>query len=321
MTFPVGMTVEDWESGGFESYEWIMGGDVPWIISETSPYEGNYSARSGDVNDSQSSEIWITLEVTAAGDISFYRRVSSEAGYDYLEFYIDNIKQGSWAGDIPWEEVSYPVTEGMHTFMWKYVKDVYVSSGSDCAWIDYIIFPPIASENMGVVKGSVTDYSTGLAIDGVSIGGVVTTDEEGFYLLNLMAGEYEICAAHENYDTLCLETIITENDTTILNFEMLPATGVNEPIPDNIEVSVFPNPFNDIVNFRVELENSSFVTLDIVDFTGHKIITLIENELLQGVYSYNWNVSDERGIRVSKGVYFYRIIINEKIITGKLIYL
>ena len=43
---------------------------------------------------------------------------------------------------MAWGQVSYPVTAGIHTFKWTYYKDGSVSSGSDCAWVDYIIFPP-----------------------------------------------------------------------------------------------------------------------------------------------------------------------------------
>ena len=38
---------------------------------------------------------------------------------------------------------SYDVSAGEHTFKWIYVKDQSVGSGSDCGWIDYIIFPPV----------------------------------------------------------------------------------------------------------------------------------------------------------------------------------
>ncbi|MBK7031166.1 MAG: hypothetical protein IPH45_19055 [Bacteroidales bacterium] len=32
----------------------------------------------------------------------------------------------------------------MHTFKWTYSKDGSAASGSDCAWVDYILFPPFA---------------------------------------------------------------------------------------------------------------------------------------------------------------------------------
>ena len=32
---------------------------------------------------------------------------------------------------------------GINTFKWEYEKDGAVEDGQDCAWIDYIVFPPI----------------------------------------------------------------------------------------------------------------------------------------------------------------------------------
>ena len=83
----------------------------------------------------------ITLDVLSDGEISFYYKVSSEANYDFLRFYLDGDEQSNWSGNSNWTEVNFPVSAGNRTFEWVYEKDGSVSSGSDCAWIDYIIFP------------------------------------------------------------------------------------------------------------------------------------------------------------------------------------
>ncbi len=70
--------------------------------------------------------------------------VSSEPNYDYLRFYIDSDMQDEWSGSVSWTAASYPVTAGTHTFKWEYSKDISVSTGSDLAGVDYIIFPPFA---------------------------------------------------------------------------------------------------------------------------------------------------------------------------------
>ncbi len=140
----IGLVIEDFESAGFDSYEWEFGGAADWQIDGNDPYEGDYAAKSGTITDDQTSDLTITVNVTADDQISFFRKVSSEDNYDYLRFYIDGVQQGEWAGEAGWEEVSYPVTAGEHTFKWAYEKDYSVSSNGDCAWIDFIIFPPFA---------------------------------------------------------------------------------------------------------------------------------------------------------------------------------
>ena len=143
----VGLIVEDFETGDFTAYNWQFGGNTDWTISTEEPYEGTYSAKSGAISDDQTSTMYVEMDVIADDNISFYRKVSSEGNYDFLRFYIDGVQKGAWSGEESWSQESYLVTAGTHTFKWEYSKDMSVSNGSDCAWVDYIVFP--ASNNSG----------------------------------------------------------------------------------------------------------------------------------------------------------------------------
>ncbi|NOX47833.1 MAG: T9SS type A sorting domain-containing protein [Chlorobi bacterium] len=137
----VGFIVEDFETGDFSAFSWDFGGNADWQITNQNPYEGTYCAQSGTISDGQLSELSIAMNVLADDEISFFRKVSSEAGYDYLRFYMDGVQKGEWAGEVSWGEETYAVTSGDHTFKWAYGKDGSVSNGSDKAWVDYIVFP------------------------------------------------------------------------------------------------------------------------------------------------------------------------------------
>lgn len=67
--------------------------------------------------------------------------VSSEANYDYLNFFIDGTHQGRWSGESNWSLATFPVSAGDHSFSWQYTKDASVTSALDTAWLDDIIFP------------------------------------------------------------------------------------------------------------------------------------------------------------------------------------
>jgi len=136
-------SIEDWETGGFTQFDWQTGGNSNWSVTDYLPYEGIYCARSGIINHSQLTWLSLTYDVYAAQDISFWFRVSSEANYDYLRFYIDGVEQDSWSGIVAWQQVSFPVSVGTHIFKWQYDKDVSVVAGDDAAFIDYIVFPPM----------------------------------------------------------------------------------------------------------------------------------------------------------------------------------
>lgn len=140
----IGLVSEDWETGNFLKFPWITT-SYPWIITNVGPYQGTYSAISGAIPNNAFSVLSVSFTVISEDSISFYRKVSSELNYDFLIFKIDNNELGSWSGEVPWGRVAFPVSAGNHTFSWTYSKDPAVTGGSDCAWIDYILFPPITT--------------------------------------------------------------------------------------------------------------------------------------------------------------------------------
>ncbi len=143
-TASVGIVIEDFESGDFSSFDWTFGGTLPWVIVSTGAYAGTYCAKSGAITHSQTSTMELERTISTDEEISFWYKVSSESGWDYLKFYIDGVIQNSpgWAGEIGWTQASYIIPAGTRTLKWEYYKDGSVSSGSDCAWVDDILFEP-----------------------------------------------------------------------------------------------------------------------------------------------------------------------------------
>jgi serine protease AprX len=131
------------------SHNWEFTGNQNWFVSSDESQHGLYSAESGNIDHNQSSSISIHFTCDETADISFYKKVSCEDGYtddwDYLKFEIDGTEQDRWDGEVPWSQETYSVNSGSHTLSWVYIKDVSVSSGSDCAWIDNITLPGISS--------------------------------------------------------------------------------------------------------------------------------------------------------------------------------
>ncbi len=137
----IGVLTEDWESGDLSEMAWKTGGSKPWSINNFMVYEGTYSLRSGYIKSLDTSSLYIGLNLAADDSISFYRKVSSELNFDFLSFYIDNMKVGQWSGEKDWARASFPVPAGVHTVKWEYTKDLGLSVGWDAAWIDFIEFP------------------------------------------------------------------------------------------------------------------------------------------------------------------------------------
>tara|TARA_B100000900_G_scaffold40640_1_gene30431 strand:+ start:1257 stop:4691 length:3435 start_codon:yes stop_codon:yes gene_type:complete len=139
------MASEDYETGNMLQYDWSVSGNAPWLIVGTGQFEGDHCAKSGPIGNNQVSTMELELNVAVPGDLSFYKKVSTENGYDYLQFYIDNTLRDEWSGVIDWSKESYWLTPGVHTLKWEYVKDGWVDENDDCAWVDYILFPQLVS--------------------------------------------------------------------------------------------------------------------------------------------------------------------------------
>ena len=137
----IGLNVEDFEGGTLDPSMWTNSSPIPWTFCTEDPYEGSTCMKSGAIGNSAETLLTLNFEVGATDSIAFYFRVSSESGYDKLFFYIDNQEQANWSGSTGWTRAQYAVNAGNHTFGWKYKKDGSVTSGSDCAWIDFVILP------------------------------------------------------------------------------------------------------------------------------------------------------------------------------------
>lgn len=138
----VGQAMEDFESGDFSVFNWQNSGTNAWTITSSQPYAGNYCARSkANLSNNGTSTMQITMNAASDGNISFFRKVSSENGYDFFKFYIDGQEQESQSGNVNWSQASFPVAAGNHTYKFSYSKDYSSTGGSDCAWVDNVIFP------------------------------------------------------------------------------------------------------------------------------------------------------------------------------------
>ncbi len=136
---------DDFESGILESY-WIHGGTTGWVVINEESNGSNYSARSGEITDSETSEISVVKNIPALykSNIRFYKKTSSESNFDYLMFYINGELIDKFSGNSDWtvSEYDFDVT-GEVTFTFQYSKDASLSYYDDCVWIDDIVIEPV----------------------------------------------------------------------------------------------------------------------------------------------------------------------------------
>ncbi|MFA7056539.1 MAG: T9SS type A sorting domain-containing protein, partial [Candidatus Cloacimonadales bacterium] len=138
--------------------EWYSTTSRSWFRDGNNAYDGSYSLKSGNISGNQTSNILVESNVATESIISFYYKVSSEAGYDLFKFYINGQLKGSWSGEVDWTYVEYTTNPGLNTYKWEYNKDIYTSDGSDAAWIDYVSLPQTITNNSDLDLVTAVDH-------------------------------------------------------------------------------------------------------------------------------------------------------------------
>ncbi len=308
-------TAESFETG-IPSYM-TSAGNLPWTRVSTGAFDGTYCMKSGAINHSETSVMEAELNILSAGDISFYKKVSSESGYDFLKFYIDGAQQGSsWSGTVNWSQETFSATTGIHTFKWVYSKDGSVSSGSDCAWVDYIEFPQYEEPPVYMVTFNVTDGSSPIENANINFNSQnILTNASGQAVFSEVSPGNNLpwTVSKTGYDTKTGTVNVSANT----NESVVLSLHIDIIVNPEGKLLVSPNPFGNIINFQFYLNQSSDVELLIFNSTGTGVASIIRKNLPQGENSLTL---DLRKIdNLSKGLYFYQFKTNSDSKTGKII--
>ena len=302
-----GVVMEDFESGSFSS-DWTFSQPNAWTIVDGG-VKGKCAKSMNEGLSSTDYSATLTVNVLAAGELTFQYYVSSESNYDKLFFYMDNQQKGVWSGTVNWSEFVQPVTPGQHTFKWEYHKDSSVNSGDDCAKIDNIMFPPTnvitflepAAQLQAEVEGSNVTLSW------------TASSQADSYLIK-RDGE---TIASELTETTYMDVLPKDG---VYNYAVyaVSATGqLSTPVTitveamfddvtesQNAQVSIYPNPAKDVVtvlmdaNFKYQLVNS----------LGQVVL--------------NGSATNKAYLRVSnleKGIYFLQITTGNVVKTQKVV--
>jgi hypothetical protein len=133
---------------------WKTGGYSPWDGENAVFFYGGDAAQSGPVSGTNNSYIQTTI--VGPGTLSFYWKVSSWAGAvgNPLRFLLDSVEEDQIAGEVDWEQKTYPIPIGTHALKWVYTRDYPFSGGSNCGWVDRVEFTPAALTY--TISGTVT---------------------------------------------------------------------------------------------------------------------------------------------------------------------
>ena len=75
-----------------------------------------------------------------------------------------------------------------------------------------------------------------------------------------------------------------------------------------------PNPFNPSTSIHYEIARESHARVDVFDARGAHIRTLIDAVQPAGSHRVEWNGTDAGGVLLSSGVYFYRLVVDGRVV-------
>jgi hypothetical protein len=156
-----------------ETMVFSTGGSKPFLrwSGQTETYcQGGDAAQSGRIFNNE--ETWMETSISGPVNCSFYWKVSSEEGCDFLEFYVDEVKQQAISGQVGWTQVTHVLPDAKaYSLRWRYAKDSRYAIEMDAGWVDGIeikeAIPPAISSASTVLKGVLS----GLAPFSVTVGG------------------------------------------------------------------------------------------------------------------------------------------------------
>lgn len=348
----VGILVDGFENG-FSDFPWSFEGGN-WTV-DTQAYRGSFSARSASINHNQSTSLSVTMSSPVDGIVSFWKKVSSEPDRDFMKFYVNGMLKNQWSGNQPWAQVSYMVQSGTNTYRWEYVKDSSVTEGSDCVWLDEVVFPANSIDtgtptilidhdlldfgNLDVGAQSFLPITISNMGDASMLGSLqlpmpYTLDPyNDEYVGNmsyfLAAGEvleYNIGFRPTAEGVYPAYLIIQSDDPNapVTNVSLMAsATPVSNedgisPVITQLGAN-YPNPFNPTTTISFSLKESGPVTINIYNILGQKVKTLLSAKTQAGHHNLIWNGKDDNNLNVASGVYFYKMQSREYTNTRKMI--
>ena len=128
----------------------------------------------------------------------------------------------------------------------------------------------------------------------------------------------------DNYETV--QVVVTDHDGNekVYDLEALQQLGLHQQmaVVNNITTSTdneildpevftlhqnYPNPFNPETNISYDLPEDGLVSVNVYDMKGTLVKTLVNDVQSCGYRTLKWNGTNDKGQKVSAGLYLYRI--------------
>ena len=205
------------------------------------------------------------------------------------------------------------------------------NKGTELCWKVYITTPGEYFISARKISKTGGDDSAWLGVDSVQVGDRVfdvqftefawRTPTSGLSIGNLTEGMHTI-QVRRREDGFELDRLMISTDKDALPPNASTEAGPAETARADSIVSVekelnnipmvfslkqnYPNPFNPTTVIKFSLPKASEVNLSVYNILGQKVVSLVNKELAQGTYEYQFDASN-----LTSGIYFYKLQANK----------
>jgi Secretion system C-terminal sorting domain len=129
----------------------------------------------------------------------------------------------------------------------------------------------------------------------------------------------------KSYQVYNQQTAIFESRSLItgmpgIHYEVSFKNNQEDVVPPQFDLNCYPNPFNPELTISFSTtESTKYTEITIFNVKGQKVKTLVSELFRPDDYNIVWKGDDQRGNKVSSGVYYVRLQVGEDIVNRKVI--
>jgi hypothetical protein len=122
------------------------------------------------------------------------------------------------------------------------------------------------------------------------------------------------------YDVDTGKYFLAIEDSSFAEMDIVVTSILAYAIPE-IKIKTAPNPFTDYIQFNIELTEREKVILNIFDTQGKLVRQLVNRNFDAGLHQITWDGKTDNGADLPIGQYFYQLMTDKQISSGKIVLL
>jgi Leucine-rich repeat (LRR) protein len=184
----------------------------------------------------------------------------------------------------------------------------------------------MVGDEIGVFDGNICVGATKITSQNQSIVNLIASADEGKDEPNgFSSGNYIYLKLFRNGQDFPLtfttlnnaSTQFEKNATLFLNVNGDLNTGIE--LPENeFNLALYPNPFNEIINIEIKLQQRQELTVEVYDLLSRRVVLLHKGDA-EGIIKLQWDGNNSNGNRVVPGIYVCRVngVCNKVFLNGR----